>query len=115
MEADMLQSSYPAASRASARSLADRVRKAISDRLTVPQELQSQVWARSAGPHVVLGMLDEEPFARVTPLGGDSYGLAFRASCALAGSRSEWEPLFLVDELPAVVEHALIAVDAVAA
>ena len=53
----------------------------------------------------------DDAFARLTPLGGTTYGLAFRAaSPAETGPR--WEPLLLVDELAELVEHALIAVDA---
>lgn len=61
-----------------------------------------KVWVRGAGRHVLLSVGPEEPFARVTALGGGSYGLAFRGG--IAGT---WEPL-LVDALVAVVEHALI-------
>ena len=73
------------------------------------------VWARSAGSHVLLGVADEEAFARLTPLGGASYGLAFRDESSGATSSSEvlvnWE-LLLVDTLPDVIEHALVAIDA---
>ncbi len=64
-----------------------------------------RVWARTAGLHVLLGLHGEDAFARLTPLGGTSYGLAFRAP----GPKAAWEPLLLVDELEQVVEHALIA------
>ena len=76
------------------------------------------VRARSSGPHVVLGLREGEPYARVTPLGGASYGLAFRTLDAaripptsVAGHA--WEPLLLVDDLASVVEHAVVAADAV--
>jgi hypothetical protein len=116
MEADMLQASFDQPkSKTTTTTLADRVRDAIAGLLTVPQELHPQVWAKTSGPHVLLGILDEEPFARLTPLGGGSYGLAFRAAGAQPESKSAWEPLFLVDELAAAVEHALVAADALAA
>jgi hypothetical protein len=67
--------------------------------------------ARSSGPHVVLGLGAGEPYARLTPLGGTSYGLAFRAIEAPSTHTSTWEPLLLVDDLMSVIEHALVAVD----
>jgi len=70
------------------------------------------VRARSSGPHVLLGLPGGEPYARVTPLGGASYGLAFRAIEAQRSHTSAWEPLLLVDDLMSVIEHALVAVDA---
>jgi hypothetical protein len=63
----------------------------------------TEVWARGAGRHVLLGV-GQEPFARLTALGGGSYGLAFQNS-----ERGKHWPLLLVDDLAAVVEHALIA------
>jgi hypothetical protein len=72
-----------------------------------------RVWAKSSGPHVLLGLRGADPFARVTPLGGASYGLAFRAMEAKSTHTNAWEPLLLVDHLAAVVEHALIAIDAI--
>ncbi|MGH7295871.1 MAG: hypothetical protein ACRELB_13090 [Polyangiaceae bacterium] len=72
-----------------------------------------RVWARSSGPHVLLGLRGDDSFARVTPLGNGSFGLAFRAVEARSSHTNAWEPLFLVDELVAVVEHALVAVDAI--
>jgi hypothetical protein len=76
------------------------------------------VRARSSGPHVLLGLREGEPYARVTPLGGASYGLAFRTMDAakvstLCVTAHAWEPLLLVDDLESVVEHALVAADAV--
>jgi hypothetical protein len=92
-----------------------------------------RVWARGDGRHVLLGLNGGVPFARLTSLGGDSFGLAFlptsdadvartpdgarrpgagpgqRASKLSAGHT--WE-LLLIDDLPAVVEHALIGADA---
>ena len=75
---------------------------------------RERVWAKSSGANVLLGLARGEPFARVVPLGNGSYGLAFRAIEARAAHTNAWEPLLLVDELEAVIEHALIAVDAVA-
>ena len=56
-----------------------------------------RVWARTSGPHVLIGLRGDEAFARLTPL----------------AHNNAWEPLLLVDELEDVVEHALVAVDAV--
>jgi len=71
------------------------------------------VWARSAGPHVLLGLGGSAPYARLTPLGGASYGLAFRAIEAETTHTNAWEPLLLVDDLVSCIEHALVAVDAI--
>jgi hypothetical protein len=92
----------------STRSLVERVRERIAGLGC------DRVWARNAGSHVLLGVGEEEAFARLTPLGGASYGLAFRdASSATAVSNVliNWEML-LVDTLADVVEHALVAIDA---
>jgi hypothetical protein len=75
----------------------------------------NRVWARSSSGNVLLGLQRREPFARVVPLGNGSYGLAFRAMEARTSHTNAWEPLLLVDDLPSVVEHALIAVDAIPA
>ncbi len=72
-----------------------------------------KVWARSSGGNVLLGLKGREPYARIVPLGNGSYGLAFRAVEARSSHTNAWEPLLLVDDLHAVVEHALIAVDAI--
>lgn len=69
------------------------------------------LWARAAGPHVVLGLRGENAFARLTPVGGSAYGLAFRSPVAperRLASTPSWEPLLLVDDLTTVVEHALV-------
>jgi hypothetical protein len=66
----------------------------------------TRVWARGDGRHVLIGLNAGEPFARLTSLGGGSYGLAFRG-----GPGRKWE-LLLIDDLAAVVEHALIGADA---
>jgi hypothetical protein len=65
----------------------------------------ARVWVRGAGRHVLLGLGSERPFARVTALGGGSYGLAFQG-----GIERRWE-LLLVDDLRSVIEHALIGGD----
>lgn len=90
------------------RSLVERVRGAIETLRC------NRVWARTAGAHVLLGLRGDEAYARVTPLGGSSFGLAFRATApgVKASHVNAWEPLLLVDELDGVVEHALVAVDA---
>ncbi|MGH7269609.1 MAG: hypothetical protein ACREJ3_04185 [Polyangiaceae bacterium] len=75
----------------------------------------STLWARTAGPHVVLGLKGENAFARLTPLGDSAYGLSFRSEVASerrSPSTPSWEPLLLVDELTTVVEHALVGVHA---
>jgi hypothetical protein len=88
-----------------------------------------RVWARSSGGNVLLGLSRSDAsarpltgadahvdaYARIVPLGNGSYGLAFRAVEACSSHTNAWEPLLLVDELHAVVEHALIAVDAIPA
>ena len=91
----------PGASPASdARAPLQRVRDAISALGC------SRAWARGAGHHVLV-VLGDEAFARLTPLGGGAFGLAFRSR-----TLQSWEPMLLVDELCDVVEHALVAVDA---
>ena len=91
--------------------LVDRVHDAIAQ-LAPAVAGGPDVWARSAGPHVLMGLSGDEAFARLTPLGGALFGLAFRALEA-TGEGGGWEPLLLVDDLPSVVEHALVAVEAV--
>jgi hypothetical protein len=86
-----------------------RVRGAI-DALGCPP---GRVRAGSSGGNVLLALARNEPFARIVPLGNGSYGLAFRAIEARSSHTNAWEPLLLVDELHAVVEHALVAVDAI--
>jgi hypothetical protein len=109
MEADMLHGSMVSAA-SDTRTLVERVRDAVASLGS------DRVWARYVGPHVLLGLRGDDAFARVTPLGGGSYGLAFRsvrdAVTGAAVSAPRWEPMFLVDELADVVEHALVAVDA---
>jgi hypothetical protein len=74
----------------------------------------TNVWARGSGPYVLLGMRGGDAFARLTALGGGSYGLAFRApvEAGRSGAPLHWEPLLLVDELADVVEHALVGANA---
>jgi hypothetical protein len=74
----------------------------------------SHVWARGSGHHVLVGLPGDDAFARLTPIGPSAYGLAFRAAVDDASASPRWEPLFLVDELRELVEHALVAVDALA-
>lgn len=108
----MLQTISTSTQRATPPALLDRVRGAI-DALHC-----DRVWARTSGSHVLVGLRGEDAFARVTPLGGGAYGLAFRAAAARsarATHASAWEPLLLVDGLEDVVEHALVAVDAIPA
>jgi hypothetical protein len=115
----MLQASmFSATSASDTRTLVERVRDAVASLGC------DRVWARYVGPHVLLGLRGDDAFARVTPLGGGSYGLAFRslddgparAARPLATRPPQrWEPMLLVDELADVVEHALVAVDALPA
>jgi hypothetical protein len=72
----------------------------------------SRVWARGVGHHVLVGLPGDDAFARLTPLGGSAFGLAFRAAVRNGSASLRWEPMFLVDELGELVEHALVAVDA---
>jgi hypothetical protein len=81
------------------RTLLDRVRDAVVAHAC------AEVWVRGSGLHILLGRGPGDAFARVTALGGGAYGLAFRGTMGNA-----WEPL-LVDDLRAVVEHALIGED----
>jgi hypothetical protein len=94
----------------SARTYADRVRD-------VARALGcASMWARASGRHILLGINDDEPFARVTPLGPGAYGLAFRTPAQAEGApetesdphAKTWQPILLVDVLPQVVEHALV-------
>jgi hypothetical protein len=86
-----------------ARTLADRVRDVASSLGC------HAIWVRASGPHVLLGLGADEPFARVTPLGSGAFGLSFRSVDVSELSRThEWEPLLLVDTLTDIVEHALI-------
>jgi hypothetical protein len=80
------------------------------------------VWARPTGPYILLGLRNGDAFARLTAMGGSSYGLAFRAEKTPRGSASHgggasatlgmWEPVLLVDELTEAIEHALIGIGA---
>jgi hypothetical protein len=67
-------------------------------------------WAKSAGRHVLVGLFDDEPFARVTPMPAGAYGLSFRS----ADPAVSWAPMLLVDDLAEVVAHALVGADALA-
>jgi hypothetical protein len=79
------------------------------------------VWARATGPYILLGHRGGDAFARLTALGGSSYGLAFRAGCRQDGQDGKradrrgggtWDPVLLIDDLVDVVEHALVGVSA---
>jgi hypothetical protein len=87
------------------RTLVERVRSVISLLGC------GRVWAHAAGPHVLLGLRGDDAFARVTPVGGLAYGLAFSAP-PTESRGGRWQPMLLVDALADVVEHALVAVDA---
>lgn len=98
MEASAAELSTALRLRSSEPALVDRVIATLA-------ELRStDVWARGAGRHVLLGLRGQEPFARLTALGGRSYGLAFQS-----GDRNKHWQLLLVDDLAPLVEHALIA------
>lgn len=86
--------------RSSERTLVDRVLSALASFSC------ARVWARPVGRHVLLGLNGEGPFARLTALAGGLYGLAFQRE---QGGR--WD-LLLIDDLTAVVEHALIGAGA---
>jgi hypothetical protein len=58
----------------------------------------------------------EDAYARLTPVRDSLYGLAFRSYDKGEGAAHDsqgWEPLLLIDALEDLVEHALIAIDAV--
>ena len=94
----------------------DRVRKAASALGC------AGVWARVTGPYILLGLRGGDAFARLTALGGTSYGLAFRAGFGIDEARAAaskrpsggvtWDPVLLIDELVDVVEHALVGASA---
>lgn len=94
----------------------DRVRKAASALGC------TGVWARVTGPYILLGLRGGDAFARLTALGGTSYGLAFRAGVGVDDGQSAaskrpnggvtWDPVLLIDELVDVVEHALVGASA---
>jgi hypothetical protein len=110
MEADMLQApNAPESTREAGMTLVDRIHDAIAD-LAPAVAGGPDVWARRAGRHLLLGLQGEEAFARLTPLGGGLFGLAFRG----VDEPGAWEPMLLIDALEAVVEHALVAVEAIA-
>jgi hypothetical protein len=90
----------PRAAKPTRVSLVERVREKIADLGC------ERVWARGAGSQVLLGLRGEDVYARLTPVRDALYGLAFRSA------DDRWEPLLLIDALEDVVEHALVAVDA---
>jgi hypothetical protein len=92
-------------------SLVERVRERLA-------ELGCErIWARGAGSQVLLGLRGEDAYARLTPVRDSLYGLAFRTPTppptAAVSPIHGWEPLLLVDTLEDLVEHALVAVDAI--
>jgi hypothetical protein len=70
---------------------------------------------------VLLGLRGEDAYARLTPVRESVretlFGLAFRddedTPSSSETSKRGWHPLLLVDTLEDLVEHALIAVDAI--
>jgi hypothetical protein len=100
MDTEMVPASAAPASEV--RGSLQRVRDAISALGCSP------AWARSGGRHVLVGLFDDEPFARVTPMPAGAYGLSFRS----ADAPSSWAPMLLVDDLSEVVNHALVGIDA---
>ncbi|HTB74181.1 MAG TPA: hypothetical protein VK762_13105 [Polyangiaceae bacterium] len=79
----------------------------------------ADVWVRVTGPYILLGLRGGDAFARLTALGGASYGLAFRAGGhadakdVFKNGGGTWDPVLLIDDLVDVVEHALVGVSAV--
>jgi hypothetical protein len=122
MEADMLPATNDtsetharkesASSRETSLTLLDRIHDVIAE-LSPAVAGGPDLWARGAGPHVLLGIQGDEAFARLTPLGGGLFGLSFRSLEDGASATAAWEPLLLIDELAAAVEHALVAVEAI--
>ena len=86
----------------------------VTDLLAASQS--TDVWARGAGRHVLLGLDGQGPFARLTSFGRGSFGLAFYSAERGRETRQtrptrptrQWE-LLLVDDLAGVIEHALVA------
>jgi hypothetical protein len=71
------------------------------------------IWARVTGPYILLGERGGDAFARLTALGGTSYGLAFRAVPeSTKRAAATWDPVLLIDELTDVIEHALVGASA---
>ncbi len=59
---------------------------------------------RCHGTHIVIGP-PHDLVARLTALGDDAFGLAFRAS------EGGWEPMLVVDTLDAVLHDMVAAID----
>jgi hypothetical protein len=57
---------------------------------------------RPQGAHIVIGAPDD-PLARLTALGPDTFGLAFR------GVHGGWDPMLLVDTLEEIVHDMTAA------
>jgi hypothetical protein len=58
---------------------------------------------RGQGAHIVIGS-PEDPFARLTALGPDVFGLAFR------GSHGGWDQILLIDTLDEIVHDMTAAI-----
>jgi hypothetical protein len=113
-EAHMLQSSN-ASQAVEARAMSNAMPQAIVERVgKVAGALGcAGVWARATGPYLLLGLRGGDAFARLVALGGASYGLAFRAAASDRRAQpAAWEPVLLIDELTAAIEHALIGIGA---
>jgi hypothetical protein len=112
-----------------------RAAKAASARVSTVERVRARiaslgcdrVWARGAGSQVLIGLRGEEAYARLTPVRESLFGLAFRddetsnqcgpregdaEQADVPASGPGWQPLLLIDALEDLVEHALVAVDA---
>jgi hypothetical protein len=106
MEAQMLQQSN-ASPASESYAVLERVRK-VASALGC-----SGIWARVTGPYILLGARGGDAFARLTALGGESYGLAFRTTAEPdRRAPAAWDPVLLIDELSDVIEHALVGAGA---
>jgi hypothetical protein len=67
----------------------------------------SEFRARARGEHIVIGhgpsVRGRYSVARLTALGRDSFGLAFRTTAG------DWEPMLLIDTLDAIVAGVIAA------
>ena len=61
---------------------------------------------KKLGQHLVIDRTGE-PVARLTELGHDAFGVAFR------GARGAWEPMALIDTLEELLSDVAIALDLV--
>jgi hypothetical protein len=62
---------------------------------------------RGQGAHIVIGAPDD-PCARLTALGPDTFGLAFR------GTHGGWDPMLVVDTLDEIVHDMTAAMGSAA-